>query len=62
MNRTLPLILSLLMILLVLPGCELIGDILAFGFWVGVIIVVIVVAIIWAIVRKLRGPGRRPVR
>ena len=42
----------------VLSGCELIGDILAFGFWTGVIVVVIVVAIIWAIVRRIGGRRR----
>ena len=36
-------------------GCELIGDILKVGFWVGIIFVAIVVLLIGWIMRKLRG-------
>lgn len=45
---------------LLLAGCDLIGDILEFGFWVAVIILVLVIALIWWVVRKIGSRGRRP--
>ena len=38
----------------VLSGCELIGDLLKLGFWTGVIIVVIIVVLIMAVMRFFR--------
>jgi len=40
---------------LALSGCEAIGDIFQAGVWVGVIIVVLVLAGIGFVVAKLRG-------
>ena len=50
---------TLLLVVVAVSGCELAGDILEFGFWTGVVIVVVVVAIIWAIARAMKG-RRRP--
>lgn len=59
MNRSLT---AFLLLLLTLPmsGCDLVGDILEFGFWVLVILIGIVVLLVWAIVRMLRGGTRGP--
>ena len=46
---------ALLLPLLTMTGCELVGDILAVGFWAGVILVAVVVAVIWFIVRMIGG-------
>ncbi len=45
----------LVLFTLTLSGCELIGDIFKAGVWVGVILVLVVVAIIGWIVSKSRG-------
>jgi uncharacterized membrane protein len=47
---------TLLFVLLAttMSGCELVGDILEFGFWAGVIIVVVIILIIVGIFRALR--------
>jgi FtsH-binding integral membrane protein len=37
-----------------MSGCELIGDVLQFGVWLGVIIVVVVIALVLWIIRKIR--------
>ena len=37
-----------------LSSCEVIGDIFEVGVWVGVIIVVVVIALIWWIVSRFR--------
>ena len=37
-----------------LSGCDLAGDVLEFGFWTGVIVVAIIVAVIWFAVRAFR--------
>lgn len=57
MSRNLPVYLSLMLLVVLLSGCELIGDLLAFGFWTGVVVVAVIVLIVWAISRRLR---RRP--
>lgn len=60
MNRFLT---TFLILLLTLPtaGCDLVGDILEFGFWLIVILIGIIVLLVWWIVRKFRG-GTRPPR
>ena len=40
-------------LILLLSSCELVGDIFEAGVWVGVIIVVLVIAIIIWIIRKI---------
>lgn len=50
--------LPLILAVLLLSGCELIGDLLKLGFWTGVIVVVLVIGVIWAIMRGLRGRPR----
>jgi len=37
-----------------MSSCEAMGDLVEFGVWIGVIIVVAVVALIWWIVRKFK--------
>lgn len=37
-----------------LAGCELVMDIAKVGFWAGVIVVLLIVIVIWAIVRMIR--------
>jgi hypothetical protein len=37
-----------------MSGCELVGDILEFGFWTAIIIIVLVVLVIVGIIRALR--------
>jgi hypothetical protein len=37
-----------------LSSCELVGDILEFGIWIGVILVLLVIGIIFWIIRKIR--------
>lgn len=44
----------ILLIVTTLSSCELVGDIFEFGLWVGVIIVVAVIALIWWIVSRFR--------
>lgn len=44
----------LIIIMFTMSGCELVGDVLEFGVWVGIIIVVVVILIIVWIFNKLR--------
>lgn len=59
MNRLLT---TFLLLVLTLPsaGCDLLGDILEFGFWVLLILIGIIVLLVWAIARVLRGGSRGP--
>jgi len=52
----------LLLLLLTLPagGCDLVGDLLEFGFWMIIILVLLVVLLIWGLMRALRGGRRTP--
>ena len=52
MNRLLPMVL-LLAVTLGLSGCELVGDVLEFGFWAVLIVIVLVIALVVWIFRKL---------
>ena len=52
-KSTVPLV-PLLLILFFVSGCELIGGILEFGFWTGVVVVGLVVLVIWGISRAVR--------
>jgi hypothetical protein len=51
-----PALLALAIIAVVLPGCSLIGGLIKGAFWLGVIVVLIVIALIWWLVNKMRGP------
>lgn len=53
--RRLPILALTLVLALSTAGCELIVDIFQVGFWVGVVIVLIVVGVIWAIARLVTG-------
>ncbi|MER2998735.1 hypothetical protein [Pontibacter populi] len=55
-NNYIHLLLSLLFIFfsLTLSGCDFVGDVLEFGFWVALIIIAIVVGIIYFIVKLFR--------
>ncbi len=46
---------SLLILMLLVPGCEAIGDIFKAGVWFGIIIVIAVVALILLIVKMIKG-------
>lgn len=49
-----------LMIVFSLQGCDLIADIFTAGFWVGIIITVLVIAlIIWLIIKGTKWLRRR---
>lgn len=43
----------LLILLTLLSGCELVGDIFEAGLWVGVIIVVLIIAIVIWLIKKI---------
>lgn len=53
-NKYISAILILLTSVLLFPGCEIIGGIFKAGLWVGIIIVVLIVALIMWIMRKTR--------
>jgi hypothetical protein len=48
-----------MLIFLLMPlgfaGCEIIGDILKVGFWAGAIFVILIVALIFWLMKKMRG-------
>ncbi len=46
--------LVVLLLSLGLAGCEVIEGIFKVGFWLGIIIVILIIALIWFIVRLLR--------
>jgi len=46
---------SLLLVSLSLTSCELIGGVLEAGMWMGVILVVLVIAIVLWLIRKMRS-------
>ena len=48
-------VLLLVVLALSMSGCEVIGGIFKAGFWVGIIVVVLIVGIIGFIAAKLRG-------
>lgn len=41
--------------LLLMPGCEFIGDVFKAGIWVGIVIVIAVIAVILFIVKMFKG-------
>ena len=45
---------ALLAATLTLAGCDLVGDILEFGFWSGVVVVGLVALVIWFGLRAFR--------
>lgn len=42
------------MLLAVLPGCEFIGDVFKAGIWVGIIIVIAVIAVVAFIIKMFK--------
>jgi hypothetical protein len=48
-----PVLAMLSVLLMGLSSCELIGDIFEFGMWVGIIIVVGIIALVLFIIRKI---------
>lgn len=44
-----------LLFMLTLPGCEFIGDVFKAGIWVGIVIVIAVIAVILFIVKMFKG-------
>lgn len=49
----LPLVGLLLLLTLSLSGCDLVGDVLEFGFWAMLIIVVLVIALVVWLFKKV---------
>lgn len=41
-------------LLVILPGCEFIGDVFKAGIWVGIIIIIAVIAVIAFVVKMFR--------
>lgn len=52
-NNPLLSIFTFVLLALTFTGCELVGDIFEAGLWVGVILVVLVVVIIFWVIKKL---------
>ena len=52
-----PLLALLVLLSITAAGCELIGDVIKLGIWVGVILVVLVVGLLYWIFSKLRKRG-----
>ena len=50
----------LLAISMMVAGCDLIGDVLEFGFWTIVILVLIIVGLIWLVSKSLGRNRRNP--
>ncbi|HTM66674.1 MAG TPA: hypothetical protein VL093_10160 [Flavipsychrobacter sp.] len=44
---------AMLMVVLSLSSCELVGDIFKAGMWVGIIVVVAIIALIIFLIRKI---------
>lgn len=44
----------LLLLALLLSGCDLVGDVLEFGFWTGVVVLALVVLVVWLVARAFR--------
>ena len=59
MKRLVPTALILILTLSI-GGCDLVGDILEFGFWMLVILIVVIALLVWALARLLRGRRRGP--
>jgi hypothetical protein len=55
-NTRTPALLLLLLIPIAFAGCGLIVGVIKGAFWLGVIFVVLVIALIWWLVSKMRGP------
>lgn len=51
LNRRSTFVVPLLALTVLLSGCDLVKGILKFGFWSGVIIVLVIIAIIWFVAR-----------
>lgn len=49
----LPLLGLLLLVTVTLSGCDLVGDVLEFGFWVMLIVIVLVVALVVWLIKKV---------
>jgi|GEM_PF-2064379 len=57
--RRVPALLALLVLTLGTAGCDLIGDLLEFGFWAIVILVLVIVLAAWLLGRRFSNRGRR---
>ena len=47
-------IVSLVLLAITSSGCEFIGDVIAFGFWLGVVVVALVALAIYMLLRWFR--------
>lgn len=52
-----PLLALLVLLSITAAGCELIGDVIQFGIWVGVIIAAVVIGLLYWIFSKFRKRG-----
>lgn len=55
MNTKPFLALALPVLALTVTGCSVIGDVIKFSVWTGIIIAVVVIGLIWLIASKFRG-------
>lgn len=53
-------ILPLLALTLMVAGCDLVGDILEFGFWTGAIVLLLIIGLIWWVASKFTSGRRGP--
>ena len=51
-SRTL--LIPLMLIAVTAPGCDLLGDVIEFGFWVGVIVIGLIVLLLYMTFRWIR--------
>ena len=58
MRRT-PLVYFLMFFAIIgLAGCELVGDVLEFGFWVGLVVVGVIALAMWSVGRAVKRRTR----
>lgn len=54
MNMRASTVLPLLLLLILVSGCDFLGDVLEFGFWAGAILVGLFVLVIWGVAKAFR--------
>lgn len=58
--RRLPTYLSIALLSAAFTGCDLVGDVLEFGFWLVLIFLALLLLLGWWIASKVRGPRQPP--
>ena len=54
MRSRIALLITLVCLVIILPGCDFAGDVIEFTFWSGVVAVAVVAAIIWLVLRSFK--------